>query len=427
MGETVEGKTVKLSRKKEGIVEIEEDFSSPTPVKKKEPSRIQTKDELPQLPERYAALLEFFGRMMSSSRLLNLRKKTPTFQNVSSQIEILTGRKFLPSHLAQIKYILPEAVQIDKILTHDEKTKCMKSEIKIGLLFDAVKYHHEESVYVALSNIFSSRLRDFNAKHPEACDVPEAELPEPFSQGRTTVKEYSISEMSPALCETEMLNSSHLPPSFQTHFNQKAATVQMEKTDILSPVKSACEVNEVFERVRSPPGSYSAADTSETTPMKPLVGSDCLAVETPSQSTPLRPILPARSVLTCEDENKTTSSHKQSTATAKKSLDFNSMDGEDTTISYKRKSVRLSDLVLLIHQIFQSVKFNPITKEELVQKIIMNSFEFDDHGDVETQMENLEKLVPDWFCKKMTPSGDLLYNVRKVLNPNSVCERMNAI
>lgn len=76
-------------------------------------------------------------------------------------------RKFLLSHLAQIKYILPEGVQIEKILIHDEKTKCMKSEMRIGLLFDVVKYHHEESVYVALSNIFSSRLRDFNAKHPE--------------------------------------------------------------------------------------------------------------------------------------------------------------------------------------------------------------------------------------------------------------------
>lgn len=440
MGETVEGKTAQCvaensldvsssePQKKVVIAEIEEDFSSPTPVKKKEPSRIQSKDELAQLPEKYGDLLEFFGRMMSSSRLLNLRKKTPTFQNVSSQIEILTGRKFLPSHLAQIKYILPEAVQIDKILTHDEKTKCMKSEMKISFLFDVVKYHHEESVYVALSKFFSSRLRDFSAKHPEACDVPEAELPELFSQRRTSAKEYSISEMLPALCETAMLNPSHLPPSFQTHFFQKAATVEMEKTDIiLSPVKSDCEVNEVFERVRSPSGSYSAADTSETTPMKPLVVGDGLAVETPSQSTPLRPIIPARSALTCEDTNKMTSSQKQSSATAKKSLDFNSMDGEETTVSLKRKSVPMSDLVLLIHQIFQSVKFYPITKEELVQKIMMNSFEFDDRGEVETQMENLEKLVPDWFCKKMASSGDLMYNVRKVSDLNSVCERINAI
>lgn len=30
-------------------------------------------------------------------------------------------------------------------------------------------------------------------------------------------------------------------------------------------------------------------------------------------------------------------------------------------------------------------------------------------GEVETQIENLEKLAPDWFFKKMAPSGDLMY------------------
>ncbi|KAL1541939.1 CDT1-like protein a, chloroplastic isoform X2 [Salvia divinorum] len=438
MGKTVEetseqdmaGKCSGISpsetQNKEGIAEIcqiEEDFSSPTPVKGKERPRIQSKDELAQLPEKYATLLEFFGRLMSSLRLLNLRKKRPTFQNVRSQIEILTGRKFLLSHLAQIKYILPEAVQIDKILVHDEKTKCMKAEMNIGLLSDVVKHRDEdESVYVALSTIFSSRLRDFSDKHPEVCDIPEAELPDPFNQKRTTVTEYLTSQNLPTLCETEMLNLSHLPPSFKTHFYQKTAIADMETTDIF---KSACEVNEVFERARSSSALYSSANMSETTPMKPLVGNDGLTAVTPAQSTPLRPI----SSLICDDQNKMTSSHKQSTASAKKALNFTSFDSEETIFSQKQKqkSVCLSDLVLLIHQIFQSVKFYPITKAELVQKIIMNSFEFDNHSEVETQMENLEKLAPDWFFKKMAPSGDLLYKVRKVSDLKSVCEKINAM
>ncbi|XP_047954195.1 CDT1-like protein a, chloroplastic isoform X1 [Salvia hispanica] len=418
------------TQNKEGITEIrpvEEDFSSPTPVKRKERPRIQSKDELAQLPEKYATLLEVFGRLMSSLRLLNLRKKSPTFQNVRRQIEILAGRKFLPSHLAQIKYILPEAVQIDKILVHDEKTKCMKVEMNIRLLSDVVKHHDEdESVYVALSTIFSSRLRDFNAKHPEqVCDIPEAELPDPFNEKRTPIKEYLTSQNLPTLCETEMLNSSHLPPFFQPLFNQKTAIADMETTDIPSPVKSASEVNEVFESVRSSSASYTSANMTETTPMKPLVGNDGLTAVTPAQSTPLRPI----SSLICDDQNKMTSSHKQSTASAKKALNFASFDGEETVFSHKQKqkSVCPSDLVPLIHQIFQSVKFNPITKAELVHKIIMNSLEFDDHSEIETQMENLEKLAPDWFFKKMAPSGDLMYNVRKVSDLKSVCEKINAM
>lgn len=66
-----------------------------------------------------------------------------------------------------MKYILPEGVQIDKILIHDEKTKCMKPDMKIALLLDVVKDHTEESVYVALSKLFSSRLREFCITHPE--------------------------------------------------------------------------------------------------------------------------------------------------------------------------------------------------------------------------------------------------------------------
>ncbi|KAL8457237.1 hypothetical protein ACS0TY_034371 [Phlomoides rotata] len=419
------------SGKKEEIVDthqLEDKFSSPTPVKTKEPPRIQSKDELLQLPEKYGALVEFFERMISSLRLLGLRKKTPNFQNVSSQVEILTGRKFLFSHLAQINYIFPEAVQIEKILVHDEKTKCMKSDMEISLLFDVVKDHNENSVFVALSKVFSSRLRDFIVTHPETSGVPEAALPEPFGQRRSiTIEEDSISE--PTLCETDVLNPSHLPPSFKKFFDEKAAAAEMEKTDIPSPGKSTCEDNGVVEKESSLPSSSSTANMSESTPMKPLAGSGSVLVGTPVQSTPVRPISPTKSVLTCEDENKMTGSQKgkQSTGTAKKSLDFYSVDGEDSISSGKQTSFCASDLVLLIHKIFQSVKFCPITKEELVQKILMNSFVFDNRSEVELQMENLEKIVPDWFFKKMAPSGDLLYNVNKVSDLDSVYERSNDI
>ncbi|KAL0441215.1 UNVERIFIED_CONTAM: CDT1-like protein a, chloroplastic [Sesamum radiatum] len=305
--------------------------------------------------------------------------------------------------------------------------------MKITLLFDVVKDHHEESVYVALSNLFTSRLRDFYITHPEGSDIPEAALPEPFSPRRIAINGDSISVNSSVLSETETLNSSHLPPSFKRHFHQKAAVTEMEKTDVLSPVKSACEVNGEMdgeiEELRSLPDSSSVASGSESTPLKPLVGSDTVLVETPVQSTPMRSISPTRSVLTCEDETKTTASQtrKQSTSAAKKSLDFYGMDGEDTIFSQKQISVCLTDLVLLIHQIFQSVNFCSITKEELVQKIIMNNFEIDDHSEVEMQMEHLEKLVPDWFCKRLAPSGDLLCNVKKVSDVNSICERVDVI
>ncbi|CAI9773867.1 unnamed protein product [Fraxinus pennsylvanica] len=43
-------------------------FSSPTPVKTKEPSRIKCREEVPELPEWYTALSEFFDHLICSLR-----------------------------------------------------------------------------------------------------------------------------------------------------------------------------------------------------------------------------------------------------------------------------------------------------------------------------------------------------------------------
>ena len=103
-------------------------------------------------------------------------------------------------------------------------------------------------------------------------------------------------------------------------------------------------------------------------------------------------------------------------------------------------SIQLPDLVSLVHHIFQSVNFSPITKEELVHKIILDSLDIVDRsrsrwlslysstlhiflidsliseltqstftGEVEEQIGILEKQVPDWICRLPAPSGDVLY------------------
>ncbi|GER38424.1 mitochondrial protein [Striga asiatica] len=446
---TLEKTAKEMSKSMEASSEtdrLEGDFSSPTPVKTKEPSRVKSKEELAKFPEKYEMLFELFERMTSSLRLLCLRKRIPTFQNIQTQVEILTGRKFLLTHLAQMKSILPEAVEIEKILVHDEKTKCMKPDMKIALLLDVVKDHNEESSYIALGKVFSSRLREFYISHPEGNDVPEAALPEPFNHKTINIKTDLLSEDLSTSSEAAILNLSHFPPSFKRRFHTEAAAVSLEATDISSPLKSGSEANEGInedksaseangeiveevETLKSLPNSSSTVSAEESTPVKLLLGSDSVSVETPVLSTPTRSISPTRAVLTCEDEDKMAGSQtgKQSTSSAKKSLDFYGMDNEDAGFSNKQSTVCLSEFVCIIHQIFQAVNFCPITKEELVQKIIMDSFEFDDRHEVEMHMEGLEKLVPDWFCKKLACSGDLLYSMKKVSDLKSIRERVNVM
>ncbi|KZV32793.1 hypothetical protein F511_23705 [Dorcoceras hygrometricum] len=403
------------------------DFSSPTPAKTKEPSRVKCQEmSIVELSQNYATLSEFYDGMVTSLRLLGLSKRAPTFNNISCQVEILTGRKLLFTHLAQIKYILPEAVQIDKILIHDGKTKCMKPDMKITLIFDVVDGHSEESVFVALSNLFSSRIREFHAAHPEDTNIPEATLPEPFNQRSFTVQENQVMKDSSASHDSDGLNLSHFSP-FRKFFSERADVLEIEKTNLLSPLKSPGVINEENKKTTMHSDYPSEPSISENTPVKIASTSDGHLVETPVQTTPLRIIPPSTLVLTCEDESKTTVSQncKQPSSTAKKSLDFYCLDGDDTQNSPEETSVCLSDLVLLVHTIFKSVNFCPVTKEELIQKIILHNCEIDDQGDVEKQIEHLEKLVPDWFYKKLLISGDTLYNVKKHSDLNLVRERIN--
>lgn len=74
-------------------------------------------------------------------------------------------RPFFSSDLAQIKYIIPEAINIDYV--SDEKTACFKSEMIINLNFDIVQGHSEVSDFVALRKVFASRVTEYFATHPE--------------------------------------------------------------------------------------------------------------------------------------------------------------------------------------------------------------------------------------------------------------------
>lgn len=70
-------------------------------------------------------------------------------------------------HLAQIKYVLPEAIHIDKVLVHDNKSLCMKPDLKITLTYEVVQGHSSESTYMALRQLFGLRLMGFFNTHPE--------------------------------------------------------------------------------------------------------------------------------------------------------------------------------------------------------------------------------------------------------------------
>ncbi|XP_074566227.1 CDT1-like protein a, chloroplastic [Curcuma longa] len=233
------------------------------------------------LPQKYELLCEFFNAMVTSIRLLRLKGASmPTFSNVCNSIQHLTERNFTYTHLAQLKYILPEAISLNKILVHDERTCCMKPELQLNLQVDAVDKiikGKSESGYTVLRTVFRERLFGFVNEHPEGDEVPEDELPHPFNQTKLITRP-SVdingnairSESSQnAATQQPFLVASHMSQSFRRHFSRKFPVPNSKKIPLPS-LGEASANNEIAASTASSPAK--CASISPTC-QKSLLGS----------------------------------------------------------------------------------------------------------------------------------------------------------
>ncbi|KAK6164517.1 hypothetical protein DH2020_001381 [Rehmannia glutinosa] len=289
-----------------------------------------------KLPEKYELLDKFFNSLDSSIRLLQLKRSATTFTNISPQIETLTDRRFTYSHLAQLKFIMPEAIVVEKVLRHDERTSCMKPDLRITLNVKAIESKSKSkslSGNLLLRKVFRGRLLDFFKSHPEVhrydrnytdfekfitifmlladevtaitnllCigqhhgdEVPEEALPEPFSRLKENASAKSAQpSASSSMSETPNLASfgrqtvagSHLSPSFKARFAQRGTS---HHTANLKQDQSVDSENKF-------PGSPSGKETSPIAPKSHSKSSLMSSVMpkcssyTPSKSPPETPV-----------------------------------------------------------------------------------------------------------------------------------------
>ncbi|KAK3026180.1 hypothetical protein RJ639_040567 [Escallonia herrerae] len=187
---------------------------------------------LTMLPEKYEILDKFFNSLDSSIRLLQLKGSMSAFTKISPKIEYLTNRRFSYGHLAQLKFILPEAIEIEKVLIHDEHTSCMKPDLHVTLNINAIendKKLNSNSGNLLLRKVFRARLLDFYKAHPEVDDVPEEALPEPFNQLKQDLHKASNSCLIPdrsayALSEQQLAAAAILPNSYRRHFSKQVTS-----------------------------------------------------------------------------------------------------------------------------------------------------------------------------------------------------------
>ncbi|CAL5033425.1 unnamed protein product [Urochloa decumbens] len=264
----------------------------------------------------YEMLCEFFNCLESSTRLLRMKGSKATVPNICASIQRLSERRFTYNHLAQLKYIMPEAIVVNKILLRDDRTCCMKSDLQVNFLVGPVEIVKQkgETAYSALRRIFRQRLVDFFRDHPEGDDIPEHELPHPFNQTRLsmpqaaprTVHEPTSPIESSDLNGQQATMISHMSQSFKRRFSQRSlissatasATSPLAKVEsnVLSQLsRSSLFSSYVSSSKEARPEDdgkvvVSMSGVSEGTPAKYASTPVRLMASTPDVKTPKRPI-----------------------------------------------------------------------------------------------------------------------------------------
>ncbi|KAL3644952.1 hypothetical protein CASFOL_010132 [Castilleja foliolosa] len=195
------------------------------------------------LPEKFQLLDRFFSSLDSSIRLLQLKRTATSFTNISPQIETLTDRRFTYKHLAQLKFIMPEVIELEKVLRHDARTGCMKPDLRITLNPAAIEDEFKSKSLngnLQMRKVFRARLLNFFKSHPEGDEVPEEALPEPFSQSKKNLISNSVQPLTSsstsvtrdmASFERQPITLSQMAPSFKPRFAQKGSIHHIENSN----------------------------------------------------------------------------------------------------------------------------------------------------------------------------------------------------
>ncbi|XP_060174798.1 CDT1-like protein a, chloroplastic [Lycium barbarum] len=431
-----------------------------------------------KLPEKYELLVEFFSRMANSVRLLKLKGSSTTFTNISTKVECLTDRKFTYKHLAQMKFLLPEAIEIKKMLVFDERTSCMKPDLHITLNANGVEVDGKlksSSGNVQLWDVFHHRILDFFKSHPEGDDIPEEALPGAFGTSKQEHLTNSSSPAGPQLIDETPISPMQKPPVAVSHLAQSFRKSFSHRASIgAEPEIANCSTN-TSKAVNKTPKLLSTRGVRSvtlppsplpSTPLKNTKGEDCLSLSS-SESTPAKlmastpAIQPPKRCYMSPDGESTESPIKlarrpppsrlltfdtpvkSSKVTADDEIldilngnllqsirdkEQKALEENDPAISqakWRKKMISsLPKFFDMIYYLFQSMKRSVITKEELMHKVISSHLDIADKREVEEQLRLLQEIAPEWISEKLSSSGDLLLRVSKVSNAESIRARI---
>ncbi|KAJ0053176.1 hypothetical protein Pint_01750 [Pistacia integerrima] len=331
MSSSESSQSIPFKSKKPLYFKPKAETTNPNPVTTKTPEKPSSSGEpatvaSPSPSKKYRQLVEFFDSLDSAIWLLKLKRSMSTFTNICPKIECLTDRRFSYGHLAQLKFILPEAVEIKEVLMFDEKTSCMKPDLHVTINVEAIECDGKsksDSKNMDVRKVFCARLMDFIKGHPESVstctlepelyffciqgdEVPEEALPEPFSRLKTnlhsTCNETSIESSSEqqqtisVICSRDSplkvikapgmslgmetstcvftnqqpVVASHLSWSFRRHFSQPLTNNDAEQTEAQQRLSKISNEPSVVPLLEPCPDNISSSEETNVYAASPI-------------------------------------------------------------------------------------------------------------------------------------------------------------
>ena len=80
-----------------------------------------------------------------------------------------------------------EAIEIKKMLIFDQSISCMKPDLRVSIIIDAINYRDKsksKTKNMNLRRVFQAQLADYLKAHPEGGEIPEEDLPQPFKRSK---------------------------------------------------------------------------------------------------------------------------------------------------------------------------------------------------------------------------------------------------
>ncbi|KAJ0245740.1 CDT1-like protein b [Hirschfeldia incana] len=392
-----------------------------------------------KLPEKFEILDECFNGLVTAIRLLKLKGSLTSFANICPKIQYLTNRIFMYDHLAQMKHIYPEAIEVKRVLKCDEETSCMKPTLHINLNTDAVVLEDTScgTKYMQLTNVFYSKLVEFYKAHPKD-EIPKEQLPEPFNFSKKDSEPVSVVNVEASKPENDGFD------------------VQMEEMEQEEVIPDSA-LSDGTEECLLPPHTESTPAKVLSTPSKDLSTPIKLMSATPTLQPSRRCI-----TMTPDDVDRSTNDLERRPSRTR-CLNFDTLEEEDGTLSdesndegndyeasddsydedcdssddeisllhsminepkAETKKQNLPKLVNVIHKVFHSTNRTVITKDELLHKLIACQIDIMDRKEVEEQLRLMLKLVPDWISETKASSGDVLVSINKMSTAETVRARL---